>query len=352
MTERLLAWFGEEARDLPWRRTRDPYGIWVSEIMLQQTQVKTVIPYWERWMRELPDVGSLAEATEARVLKLWEGLGYYRRARYLQAAARKVMERHSGVFPRAPEDILALPGIGRYTAGAIGSIAFNQPVPILDGNVIRVLTRWQALGGDPKGRELNGRLWKDASALVRAAGRSGHPSACSFLNQGLMELGATICTPRSPACTICPVAGSCCARRTGRVEEYPELAPRTAVTERAYVVVVARAADRYWARQRAAGGVNGGLWEFPAEESTGPMAEEGVEALARRIYGESPADLREIGVVRHSITRYRITQRVFLGALGRRPGGIEGGGEWRTVDELGGLAFTSAHRRILGWLRT
>src|SRR5438552_2719593 len=187
--ESLLKWFGEAARDLPWRRTRDPYAIWVSEIMLQQTQVKTVLPYWERWMQALPDIESLAKARTETIHKLWEGLGYYTRVRNLQKAAQVIMEIHGGRFPRDFEAVLALPGIGRYTAGAICSIAFNQPKPILDGNVIRVLTRLFGIGGNPRETQVRSKLWEIAHELVVEAAQTP-----ALLNQSLMELGALICS--------------------------------------------------------------------------------------------------------------------------------------------------------------
>jgi A/G-specific adenine glycosylase len=165
----LLAWFSANARDLPWRRTRDPYAIWVSEIMLQQTQVKTVLPYWERWICELPTVKAVAKARSDKIHKLWEGLGYYTRVRNLQKAARQIVEKHNGKFPDNFDDVLALPGIGRYTAGAICSIAFNQPTPILDGNVIRVLTRIFGIGENPREKKTNSRLWQLAEELVGRA---------------------------------------------------------------------------------------------------------------------------------------------------------------------------------------
>lgn len=165
----LLAWFAENARPLPWRATSDPYAVWVSEIMLQQTQVKTVVPYWERWMRALPDIRALARAKPERLHKLWEGLGYYTRVRNMHQAAQLILERHSGKFPTLFEDILELPGIGRYTAGAISSIAFHQPRPILDGNVIRVLTRLFGIAGDPRERSTNATLWRLSEELVHRA---------------------------------------------------------------------------------------------------------------------------------------------------------------------------------------
>ena len=342
----LRRWFASAARDLPWRRTRDPYAIWVSEIMLQQTQVKTVIPYWERWMKELPDVAALARASEDRVLKLWEGLGYYRRARFLRAGAQAVLDAHGGRFPERLEDILALPGIGRYTAGAIASIAFGLPAPILDGNVIRVLTRLQALPGDPKSKVLSARLWRDAEALVRAAARSGEPGACSALNQALMELGATVCLPRNPRCGECPLAGECRARGAGRAEAYPQIPRRPEATARAFVVLVVVCGDRYCVRQRDVSDVNGGLWEFPSEERTESGASLDPQSVGRRWFGDGLEEWRELGSVRHSITRFRMTQHAFAARLKRMNRRAETVGRWMSLAELDRLAFTAAHRRI------
>ena len=208
----LLDWYADHARNLPWRSTHNPYAIWVSEIMLQQTQVATVIPYWKRWMRALPNVQKLARAKSERVLKLWEGLGYYSRARNLQAASKEIVKNHDGQFPRDPETIRTLPGIGRYTVGAISSIAFGLPQPIVDGNVTRILTRIFGIRENPKDKATHGHLWSLAETLVTKA------SDCSALNQSLMELGATVCTPRQPTCAACPVARSCVARRPSDLE--------------------------------------------------------------------------------------------------------------------------------------
>ena len=205
----LLHWFSRNARDLPWRRTRDPYAIWVSEIMLQQTQVKTVFAYYRRWMRALPTIKALANASPEKIHKLWEGLGYYARVRNLQKAAQLIVAKHDGLFPQTFTDVLALPGIGRYTAGAICSIAFNRPTPILDGNVIRVLTRVFGIATDPHEKQTNALLWRLAEDIVVCAESQGrkvgsvvlnrpHPAAsrkhssCSSLNQSLMELGALV----------------------------------------------------------------------------------------------------------------------------------------------------------------
>jgi A/G-specific adenine glycosylase len=357
---RLLAWFAANARDLPWRRTRDPYGIWVSEIMLQQTQVKTVIPYWERWMRELPDIRSLANAKPEKIHKLWEGLGYYTRVRNMQKAAQVIEAKHGGQFPTNFADILALPGIGRYTAGAIASIAFNQPAPILDGNVIRVLCRLHGIGEDPLEKQSNARLWNLAEELVRTADETEHatrnthqgvkaikikhPAAppCSALNQSLMELGALICTPRSPNCTACPVAAHCTARRENRVAELPRPKQRAAVTARRFVVFVVERNGKYLVQQRDGNVVNAHLWEFPNREAD---ANEPAEAVARKHFQATPKRLTPLCVVNHSITRYRIRaeahQITLAPASARNSAGV-----WRTLSELRALPFTSAHRQI------
>jgi len=350
----LLKWFAAQARDLPWRRTLDPYAIWISEIMLQQTQVKTVIPYWESWMRELPEVTSLAAAPSDQVLKLWEGLGYYTRARNLQKAARQVVADHAGRFPERFEEILALPGIGRYTAGAVASIAFNQPRPILDGNVIRVLTRFFGIDEDPHGKEANQRLWALAGALVEVASRaaflSDPPPASqmqcagpnSMLNQALMELGALVCLPRQPRCEACPVRRSCVARREQRTAILPNLAPRIPISARQFVAFVLKHRDRYLIRRRPAGVVNAHLWEFPNLEITGT----GISFVdaARRVLGAIPRVLTPLTQFRHSITRYRISLEAYSAETGARFGPA---GDWLTRPEMEALAFTSAHRRIL-----
>jgi A/G-specific adenine glycosylase len=341
-TRALIEWFRQSARDLPWRKTRDPYAIWVSEIMLQQTQVKTVIPYWERWMKELPTIRALADAPPERIHKLWEGLGYYTRVRNLQRAAQEILQQHDGVFPREHEAVLELMGVGRYTAGAICSIAFDQPQPILDGNVIRVLTRLFAIDTDPKSKPTNELLWTLAQQFVqRAAGLSDlSPPRCGDLNQAMMELGATICVPRDPKCDGCPIAKDCAARRQNRVEELPRIGPRVQPTSRRFVAFVVEQRGRYLVRQRPAGMVNAHLWEFPnCELVAGTEAKPPVE-LSWFDPGKEP-----LAEITHSITRYRISLQAFRARLKRSP--TTGMGVWRTLKELHALPFTSAHKKIL-----
>lgn len=341
----LLAWFDRAHRDLPWRRTSDPYGVWISEIMLQQTQVKTVVPYWERWMKTLPTIRSLAEADEDRVLKLWEGLGYYSRARNLQRAAREIVGRFNGVFPTAPDDILSLPGIGRYTAGAVASIAFDQPEPILDGNVIRVLTRLFTLGGDPKSKPLNEQLWTIATDMIRDAAslKTGGPRRCARFNQALMELGATLCTPTSPKCSECPWSRDCAARREGSQLRYPETAPRAAVTARFFATAVITHRGGYLVRRRTEGSVNAGFWEFPSDEIA--RETDAAKHLSQWLGLDDP-DWTPLPDLRHAITRYRITQRVFTAKAAPALRGLPGEWRWATTAELHELHLTGPHRKL------
>ncbi|MGA3284501.1 MAG: A/G-specific adenine glycosylase [Verrucomicrobiota bacterium] len=406
MVPALLDWFSKSARDLPWRRTRDPYAIWVSEIMLQQTQVKTVMPYWKCWMRELPTIEAAANASPDKIHKLWEGLGYYTRTRNLQKAAQQIVARHGGRFPQNFDNVLALPGIGRYTAGAICSIAFNQPVPILDGNVIRVLTRIFGIGENPREKKTNARLWRLAEELVGRAvpspPRRGRDTAPyhSFLNQSLMELGALVCAPRNPQCQICPAKKLCVAFCENRVEALPNLGKRTASTARHFVAFVVERNGRFLVRQRPAGAVNAYLWEFPnveVEAGILPAVEPGFQpsgkitgspkptrtpheipggrmppspagrrpaasslARAAKNLGFELSAAKPLCTVKHSITRYRITLEAFrvqfggansanpkkfkMGCRGTPPSGTAG--VWRTPAQMRQLAFTAAHKKL------
>jgi A/G-specific adenine glycosylase len=265
----LLDHFDQTRRDLPWRRTTDPYAVWVSEVMLQQTRVDAVVPYYERWLARFPTIEALCAADLDDVLKTWEGLGYYARARNLHAAARALRERHAGDLPSDPRELQRLPGIGEYTAGAIASIAFGVPAPAVDGNVRRVLARIYDLEEPTAGQ-----LRRIAMALV-PEDRPGD------FNQALMELGATLCTPRSPRCEACPLATHCRARALGVQEERPRPAAKRAVPERVIATaVIDDGADRVLVVRRPPEGLLGGLWEFPGEEA-GPGQES--SNVARRV---------------------------------------------------------------------
>ena len=371
IVKNLLDWFAQNARDLPWRRTRDPYAIWVSEIMLQQTQVKTVLPFWERWMRELPTIEAVAGASSDKIHKLWEGLGYYHRARNLQKAAKQIIadcgnklvssygdcdtkaaedcrtpKRKRGMagasqtvpckFPEKFEEVLALPGIGRYTAGAICSIAFNQPMPILDGNVMRVLTRVFGIEKDPREKETNQLLWELAMELVRST------KECSHLNQSLMELGALVCTPRNPQCAVCPVKKLCVAFKTHRVAELPNLGKRAAATARRFVAFVLEHRGKFLVRQRPEDVVNAHLWEFPNVELNGLVFSP--TEVFKSQFGFAPPELLPLPLVKHSITRYRITLEAFRVSLKKAP--KTQAGMWLAHPEFDSIAFTAAHKKL------
>ncbi|HMG23541.1 MAG TPA: A/G-specific adenine glycosylase [Kofleriaceae bacterium] len=250
----VVAHYAQVRRDLPWRRTRDPYAIWVSEIMLQQTRVATVIPYWERWMARFPTAAALAAAPLDDVLAAWAGLGYYSRARNLHAGAQAVGARFGGALPSGAAELREVPGIGPYTAGAIASIAFGERAPLVDGNVARVLARVFAIEDDIKSTAGGKALWAAAGAVMAALPEAAAPGD---LNQGLMELGATICAATQPRCLACPLARDCAAARTGRQDELPVLARTVVWIERAGEIVLAR---------RRPDGLFGGLWELPPLE--------------------------------------------------------------------------------------
>ncbi len=254
--EALLAWYDHEHRQLPWRSDPRPYRVWVSEIMLQQTQVVTVIDYFERWMERFPTVRALAEAPLDDVLQVWAGLGYYRRARLIHKCAQAIVEEHDGEVPGSHKALLALPGIGPYTAGAIASIAFGIPAPIVDGNVIRILARLCAIKGDARGKEAQKHFWRIAERLVP------HDRAGDF-NQAMMELGATLCTPKRPKCLLCPVRSSCKGNTLGIAEQLPEM-PARKKQKRVHVVApVLCRGEATWMVQRPQTGLWAGLWSMP-----------------------------------------------------------------------------------------
>ncbi|MCR4412369.1 MAG: A/G-specific adenine glycosylase [Thermoguttaceae bacterium] len=291
---RLRAWFARHARDLPWRRTRDPYAIWISEIMLQQTQVATVKPYFERFLRAFPTIESLARADLRDVLRQWEGLGYYRRARQLHQAARVLVERHGGTFPRDAEAVRRLPGIGRYTAGAILSIAFDARLPILEANTLRLFSRLLAWRGNPASAAGNRLLWAMAQAVLPKRG-------CGGFNQALMELGSMVCTARAPECGRCPVAALCRAAALGLQAEIPPPKAKPPVEQRHEAAVIVRRGDRVLLVERP---------DFPrvALEAQGDAAIRAELTDAVRRQTGVTVDLgRLLVTLRHGVTRFRIT---------------------------------------------
>jgi A/G-specific adenine glycosylase len=261
---RLLAWYDQGHRDLPWRREPTPWRVWVSEIMLQQTRVESVIPYFHRFLARFPDPTTLAAAPLEEVLTLWAGLGYYSRARSLHTAAGQVVERHGGEIPNDPEAFRALAGVGPYTCGAVMSIAFGRPEPVVDGNVVRVLCRLDRIEEDPQAPAVVRHLWRRAGELA-AGERPGD------LNQALMELGAVVCRPQNPTCLLCPLAADCAARAGGCQEALPRKAPRAARPTIQWIAGLARTPEGHvWLARRAGTGLLGGLWELPAGLTTAP----------------------------------------------------------------------------------
>ncbi len=302
----LLAWYRANRRDLPWRRTKDPYAIWISEAMLQQTRVETVLAYWPKFLVRFPDIASLARAREEDVLAAWSGLGYYRRARSLREAAIAIVERHDGEFPKDRASVLALPGIGPYTAGAVLSIAFGQREPIVDGNVARVFSRLFAIEDELGSTNSQRRLWELAQELLPKSGDAGD------WNQALMELGAMLCTARDPNCDACPLAERCLALAENRVAQLPRVKARPTPLDVAVVVLIVRRDGAWLFEQRSEKAARmAGLWELPTREI-------GVHRGLFRAAWE-PGGLfssgRELGRARHTITRHRIEVHVREGEL-------------------------------------
>lgn len=305
LRRRLLAWYDAHHRDLPWRRTRDPYAIWVSETMLQQTRVETVVPYYERFLARFPDVAALAEADLEDVYALWTGLGYYSRARNLHAAARRVVGHHDGRLPGDADALRELPGIGRYTAGALASIAFDREEPLVDGNVVRVLARRFGIREDVGERGVMEQFWSIATDLVRGP-RPGD------LNQALMELGATVCTPRAPRCGACPLRAACAARAAGDPEALPIKTKRTRVRPVAAVAAWVDRGGRGLAVRRAEGGLLGGLWELPGGELLcGESPEAALPRCLEQAVGLRVEAVEPVGAVEHLFTHRRLNLHVF-----------------------------------------
>ncbi len=322
----LLEWFREFQRDLPWRRTRDPYRIWLSEIMLQQTRVAAVIPYYERFLEKFPNVSALAEAPQEDVLRLWSGLGYYSRARNLQAAAKVIVTKHGGEFPRELQDALALPGIGRYTAAAILSIARGAKLAVLDGNVARVLARLGAVRGDLR----ESRRWK---SLQRTADGLLDPKSPGEWNQAMMELGATVCTPRAPRCLLCPVAKVCHARKLGIADRLPEKRQKRETQEvmiaaaifldshgRTLLLPPPRTRERQGQGRELAPLVSN-LWHFPAvrvqEDPPGELLQQVAELFPK--ISKRSVVLEPLSKARHAVTYRNITLLPFRISVAQLP---------------------------------
>ncbi len=323
----LLAWFDKSQRDLPWRQSKDAYSVWVSEIMCQQTQVATVIPFFERWMAAFPTVDDLAMAPLDDVLGYWAGLGYYRRARFLHQAAQLV---HTTEIPTTFAEWLKLPGVGRYTAGAIASISLGEVVPVVDGNVDRVLSRLLCVGDEKSPSIREKRIWKIATALV-------DPTRPGDFNQSLMELGATVCMPRSPLCLECPISFACDSFASGRVSEFPPVKKRTKSRQETTSLYVLRREGLFGLIQRPVEGLHGGLWEFPSLSGDTPVVAE----LAK-LHGLEISNPVLMGDFKHVFSHIQMTYRVFSADLID-----QGGAELKWVEDAFSLPVSAAMRKAV-----
>ena len=341
---RLRGWYKKHARDLPWRQSRDPYLVWISEIMLQQTQVGTVEPYFLRFRDAFPTIEALAAAEEENVLRHWEGLGYYRRARQLHQAAIVLAEKHGGRFPDDPEAVRSLPGIGRYTAGALLSLAFDARQPILEANTIRLFCRLLAHGEQPTSSGSQRLLWEMAEAVLPRRG-------AGMFNQALMELGSQICTPKSPKCGDCPVAELCRARALGLQETVPALKPKRRFEDVHEVALIVHRRGRILLLRRPEGGRWAGLWDFPRYEMDHEEEPALLSRLRSKLLGQTGMDAipeSHQKRLKHGVTRFRITldcySARFVGA-GKATGNVPEL-RWVTPEELGKYPLCTTGRKL------
>jgi len=338
---RLLSWFAKEKRDLPWRRTRDPYRIWLSEIMLQQTRVAAVIPYYQRLLEAFPNVQALARAKTERVLARWAGLGYYSRARNLQRAAKEIVAGHSSHFPRDYDAALALPGIGRYTAAAVLSIAYDEPHAVLDGNVARVLARIGALRSDLRAPD----TWRKLEAAAQDLLARNAPGDW---NQAMMELGATVCTPAAPRCTKCPAATWCRARKLGLAEQLPakRKKPATVHLTLAAAVLLDRQGRTLLVRNpNGDGALFSRMWQFPAVETNGAEPAMALDHHLQERYGvRLSAGHRPLKAARHSVTFRSINLQPYLVPIARLP--QIGGAQVIPLTQIRRLPISNATQKI------
>ena len=355
---RLLDWFATHARDLPWRKTTDPYLVWISEVMLQQTQVATVIPYYERFVEQFPTVLDLASADERRLLKLWEGLGYYRRARSMHQAAKRIVDEYDGAFPTDLDRVIKLPGIGRYTAGAILSICTGARLPILEGNTVRVFSRWVALQTPTTHPESNRLLWQISEAMLPR--KPGNGNLCGAFNQAAMELGALVCTPKNPQCEQCPVKSCCRAYRSGLQTAIPGRVKDIAYENRTeFALVVPKKRDakarrggdaKFLIRPLPVGGRWAGLWDFPR------TCEQSCESIqtAADVLGDSMGRKFSPGVrlktIRHAVTKYRITLHVHAATMTQPSRQLPRPWRFVSLREMSELPMSVTGRKITDFL--
>jgi len=350
LRRRLLAWYAKNARDLPWRGSTNAYRVWVSEIMLQQTQVETVRDYFLRFVQEFPTVYDLAEAEEQQVLRQWEGLGYYRRARQMHAAARQIVDVHGGELPRDVESLQQLPGIGRYTAGAIASIAYNERAPILEANTIRLLSRLLGYREDPTKGPGQRLLWQTAEEILPR-------KKVAQFNQALMELGSLICKPINPACPSCPIARLCAAHEAGLQKKIPLAKPKTEYTSLFEAAVVLKKNGSVLLRQCIAGERWAGLWDFPRfeiDEAEGEARDREIVHKVHELTGITCEPGPRMKTIKHGVTRYRITLDCYLAQFvsGRARSTKQKPVRWVRMSELAKYPLSTTGRKMARLVKT
>ncbi len=348
--KKLLEWYQAHKRNLPWRKTKDIYSIWVSEVMLQQTQVTTVIPYYKRFLDRFPTVHHLAQGTEQEVLKLWEGMGYYSRIRNLHRAARQVMTEYDGKIPDTPETFQKLPGVGPYIAAAVLSIALDIPLPAVDGNVMRVYTRFRGIADDIRKNTTRDRIFNELKQIIPAE----PPGAAGDFTQAFMELGALICTPQKPQCPTCPFNEQCTAFITNTIERYPYKSPTGKVPEYRVSIGIIIKEDKFYIQERPSEGHLGGLWEFPGGKAAAGESPE--QTLLRECKEELDCEveiLQPLPLVRHAYSHFKIQLTPFICRLKDRDilPQTNRPFRWITISELDIYPFPRANHKFFPQLK-
>lgn len=358
---KLLKWYDTAHRPLPWRETKDPYRIWISEIMLQQTQVATVLDYYRRFLEKFPTIDTLAAAEEEEVLAMWSGLGYYRRARQLHAAAKHVCQELSGQFPKSLDGVQALPGIGRYTAGAITSFAYDAPSPILEANTVRLFSRMSLLRDPTTTSASQKKLWEFAESLVTDTSQSP-----AQLNQAVMELGSQVCQPVRPACDRCPVAKHCPSLHHGLQDQIPAAKPKKEYVEQSHILVLVRKGKRVLVRQNQPGQWWEGLWDFPRTKLEKKITQKKQvskpNSELRRKYAKALTDTYDLSFeidqwfhsLKHAVTKYKIDLHCYSARLTEDPTQWKDSGDWLWVlpAEMESMPITSSARKVLSRIQS
>jgi A/G-specific adenine glycosylase len=345
--KKLLGWFKKNQRSLPWRLKKSPYRTWISEMMLQQTQVKTVVPYYNRWMKALPSIKALHAADEKDVLTLWQGLGYYKRARQLKKAASFLVEQHGGTFPDQYESMIQIPGIGPYSAGAILSLAFDKRVPIVDGNILRVFSRLFAISKPIDLPQTHERIRNLEAGLLTDKG-SG------MLNESLMELGALICTSKNPRCQACPVKSHCLAYKKNKVHCFPKKNRKVQITKVKAYAVIAQKNQKFFLQRRPEGELMGGLWEFPewkAQNKLNQNLDDQKKEISNH-FNTRGANIVYVNTIKRHYTRFAEELNVYKikpNCAFKAPQ-TDWPSRWLKFDELPGFPLTSAHAKIRQWI--